>query len=107
LHGTPLTPQLLLGAYAQGLFPMAERRDSPELYWVSPEKRGVIPLETFHVPQRLARTVRAGRFTVTADRAFAEVMHSCAGRDETWINDEIIRLYTALFASGHARTARW
>jgi leucyl/phenylalanyl-tRNA---protein transferase len=106
LHGSPLTPQLLLGAYAQGLFPMAERRDSPELYWVSPEKRGVIPLETFHVPHRLARTVRTGAFTVTTDRAFAEVMQGCAesGREETWINDEIIWLYTALFAGGHAHS---
>jgi leucyl/phenylalanyl-tRNA---protein transferase len=104
LHGTPLTPQLLLGAYVRGLFPMAERRDSPDLYWVSPEKRGIIPLETFHVPHRLARTVRAGPFSVTADRAFAEVIRSCAGREETWINDEIVRLYTALFAGGHAHS---
>jgi leucyl/phenylalanyl-tRNA--protein transferase len=108
MHGTSLTPELLLGAYAQGLFPMAERRDSDELYWVSPEKRGVIPLENFHVPHRLARTVRAGHFTVTADRAFAEVMRGCAeaadGREESWINDEIVRLYTALFTGGHAHS---
>ncbi len=106
MHGTQITPQLLLNAYAQGLFPMAERRDSAELYWVSPEKRGIIPLDGFHVPRRLARTVRSGRFAVTADRAFAEVMRACAasGREETWINDEILRLYTALFAGGHAHS---
>jgi leucyl/phenylalanyl-tRNA--protein transferase len=109
MHGSPaLTPQLLLGAYAQGLFPMAERRDSAGLYWVSPEKRGIIPLDGFHVPHRLARTVRSGRFAVTADRAFGEVMVACAqpaeGREESWINDEILRLYTALFADGHAHS---
>src|SRR6185503_14605516 len=108
MHGTDLTPELVLAAYARGLFPMAERRDDPHLYWVSPEKRGVIPLDTFHVPRRLARTVRGGRFTVTTDRAFVEVMKGCAapraGRDKTWINSEILRLYTALAASGHAHS---
>ena len=68
MHGPLLTPQLLLSAYAQGLFPMAERRDDPTLYWVSPEMRGVIPLDGFHVPRRLARTVRSSRFTSPATR---------------------------------------
>jgi leucyl/phenylalanyl-tRNA--protein transferase len=109
LHGTSqLTPEILLRAYAEGLFPMAERRGDATLYWVSPEKRGVIPLDSFHVPHRLARTVRSGHFTVTADRAFREVMLACAapapGREETWINDEILRLYTALHAGGHAHS---
>jgi len=109
MHGTPkVTPDILLSAYAQGLFPMAERRDDPALYWVSPEQRGIIPLETFHVPHRLARTVRAGRFTVTANRAFTEVMKACAaprpGHEESWINDEILRLYTALHAGRHAHS---
>ena len=109
MHGTPrLTPEILLRAYAEGLFPMAERRGDPTLYWVSPEKRGIIPLDTFHVPHRLARTVRSGVFTVTADRAFRDVMEACAapapGREETWINDEILRLYCALHASGHAHS---
>jgi leucyl/phenylalanyl-tRNA--protein transferase len=98
----------LLRAYAEGLFPMAERRGDPTLYWVSPEKRGIIPLDGFHVPKRLARTVRSGSFTVTADRAFRAVMEACAapapGREESWINDEILRLYTALHASGHAHS---
>jgi leucyl/phenylalanyl-tRNA--protein transferase len=108
MHGTNLTPELVLAAYARGLFPMAEKREDPHLYWVSPEKRGVIPLDTFHVPRRLMRTMRAGRFTVTTDRAFVEVMKGCAapraGREETWINGEILRLYTALAASGHAHS---
>jgi leucyl/phenylalanyl-tRNA--protein transferase len=109
MHGTPqLTPDLLLRAYADGLFPMAERRGDPALYWVSPEQRGIIPLDHFHIPRRLARTVRSGRFTVTADKAFADVMRACAaparGREESWINDEILRLYIALHAGGHAHS---
>jgi leucyl/phenylalanyl-tRNA--protein transferase len=108
MHGTDLTPELVLAAYARGLFPMAERRDDPHLYWVSPEKRGVLPLEGFHVPHRLARTMRSGRFQITSDRAFVQVMKGCAapgpGREDTWINQEILRLYTALAASGHAHS---
>ena len=109
MHGTPrLTPEILLRAYAEGLFPMAERRGDPTLYWVSPEKRGIIPLNAFHVPHRLARTVRSGQFTVTADQAFTDVMLACAapapGREETWINSEILRLYSALHAGGHAHS---
>jgi len=109
MHGTNrLTPEILLRAYAEGLFPMAERRTDPLLYWVSPEKRGIIPLDAFHVPRRLARTVRGGPFTVTADRAFADVMTACAapapGRPESWINAEILRLYTALHTGGHAHS---
>ena len=108
MHGTDLTPELVLAAYARGLFPMAEKRDDPHLYWVSPEKRGVIPLDAFHVSHRLARTARSGKFAVTADRAFVAVMQGCAsprpGREDTWINGEILRLYTALAASGHAHS---
>lgn len=109
MHGQPiLTPALLLRAYAEGIFPMAEQRGEPELFWVSPEMRGIIPLDGFHVPKRLARTVKSGRFAVTADNAFADVMRACAeptpDRPESWINDEILRLYTALHASGHAHS---
>ena len=109
MHGTPrLTPEILLRAYAEGLFPMAERRGDPTLYWISPDKRGVIPLDGFHVPRRLARTVRSDIFELTSDRCFREVMEACAepapGRTESWINDEILRLYTALHASGHAHS---
>jgi leucyl/phenylalanyl-tRNA--protein transferase len=109
MHGTPpLTPDLVLRAYAEGIFPMAERRDDPQLYWVSPEQRGVLPLESFHVPRRLARTVKSDRFAVTSDLAFVDVMRACAGdargRANSWINAEIIRLYTALHAAGHAHS---
>jgi leucyl/phenylalanyl-tRNA--protein transferase len=109
MHGTPhLTPEILLRAYAEGLFPMAERRGDPTLYWVSPDKRGILPLDKLHVPRRLARTLRSERFTLTADMAFRDVMEACAapgpGRPESWINDEILRLYTALHAGGHAHS---
>jgi leucyl/phenylalanyl-tRNA---protein transferase len=109
MHGKPqVTPEILLAAYAQGIFPMAERRDDPTLFWVSPERRGVIPLNGFHVPRRLARTVRSDRFAVTSDAAFVHVMQACAeaapGRMQSWINAEIVRLYTALHVSGHAHS---
>lgn len=109
MHGQPiLTPALLLRAYAEGIFPMAEQRGDPELFWVSPEMRGIIPLDGFHVPKRLARTVKSERFDMTADLAFADVMRACAeptpDRPESWINDEILRLYTALHAAGHAHS---
>ncbi len=109
MHGSSrLTPAILLRAYAEGLFPMAERRDDPTLFWVSPERRGMMPLDAFHVPKRLARTVRSDQFTVTADRAFTDVMLACAApaedREESWINSEIVRLYTALHASGSAHS---
>ena len=108
MHGPKLTPDLLLRAYAEGLFPMAERRDDPALYWVSPERRGIIPLDGFHVPRRLARTMRGAPFTITSDTAFDEVIRACGapapGREESWINDEIVRLYDALHAGGHAHS---
>jgi leucyl/phenylalanyl-tRNA--protein transferase len=109
MHGQPiLTPTILLRAYAEGIFPMAERRGDSDLFWVSPEMRGIIPLDAFHIPRRLARTVRSDRFKVTADMAFADVMCACAepapDRPESWINDEILRLYTALHAAGHAHS---
>ena len=106
--GFRLTPEILLSAYAEGLFPMAERRGDPNLYWISPEARGVIPLDGFHVSRRLARTVRNGRFDVRIDTAFDTVIRACAapapGREESWINDEILRLYSALFARGAAHS---
>ena len=109
MHGSaPLTAEVILHAYAQGIFPMAERGDAPDLYWVSPELRGIIPLNSFHIPKRLARTVRRNRFVVTSDTVFADVIRACAqsveGRPNTWINSEIIRLYTALHAAGHAHS---
>ena len=105
---TTLTPEILLQAYAVGLFPMAEARDDPTLYWIDPEKRGIIPLESFHLPRSLRRTLRRGRFTVHADTAFEAVMRGCAearpGRSTTWINDEILELYATLHTMGRAHS---
>lgn len=96
----PLTPDVLLRAYSVGLFPMAERRDDPTLYWIDPEKRGVLPLDQFHPSRRLCRTVRQNRFEVRCDTAFADVIRACAmpapGRADSWINNEIIELYCEL-----------
>ncbi len=103
-----LTPEMVLRAYARGLFPMAEGRDDPRLYWVDPEMRGIIPLEAFHVPRRVARRVRSGAFEIRVDTACAEVIERCAeaarGRDDTWINDEIVALYGALHRAGYVHS---
>jgi leucyl/phenylalanyl-tRNA---protein transferase len=103
-----ITPEVMLKAYACGIFPMAENADDPALYWIEPEKRGIIPLRGFHVPTRLARTIRAERFTVLADRDFEAVIEGCAapapGRPHTWINDRIRRLYRGLYDIGHCHT---
>jgi leucyl/phenylalanyl-tRNA--protein transferase len=105
---TSLTPELLLRAYAAGIFPMAESSDDPELFWVDPIHRGILPLEAFHVPRRLKRTLRSDRFAVTCDRDFAAIMRGCAeptaDRPQTWINDEILRIYTALHEQGFAHS---
>lgn len=103
-----LTPEILLQAYAAGIFPMAESADDPELFWVDPKRRGIIPLDAFHVPRRLKRVLRRGGFAVRADTAFTAVMRGCAEASETrpstWINDEIVRLYSALHAAGMAHS---
>ncbi|MBT5047569.1 MAG: leucyl/phenylalanyl-tRNA--protein transferase [Rhodospirillaceae bacterium] len=103
-----LSPEILLRAYAVGLFPMAERHDDSTLYWIDPEKRGIIPLDTFHIPRRLRRQVRAGRFEIRCDSAFEDVIRYCAkpadDRKETWINEEIIRLYVDLHKMGRAHS---
>ena len=103
-----LTPEVLLKAYACGIFPMAESADDPALYWVEPEKRGIIPLDGFHVPTRLARTVRRSRFTVVCNRDFDGVIDGCAApgphRARTWINPKIRSLYRGLFEIGHCHT---
>ncbi len=103
-----LDVDLLLRAYAHGIFPMARRRNDRELYFVSPEERGIIPFESFHVPRRLARTVRGDRFAVRVDTAFHEVITSCAeaapDREESWINAEIVSLYAQLYRIGHAHS---
>lgn len=103
---TKLTPEILLRAYAVGLFPMAERRDDPTLFWIDPEKRGILPLDGFHVSRRLRRTVRSGRYEVRCNTAFDDVVRACAApgpnREDTWINDEILSLYGDLHALGRA-----
>jgi leucyl/phenylalanyl-tRNA---protein transferase len=103
-----ITPEVLLRAYACGIFPMAESADDPTLFWVEPELRGVIPLDGFRVASRLARTVRSDVFTVTVNQAFKAVMAGCAapqpGREETWINRRIRELYTGLFTIGHCHS---
>ena len=103
-----ITPQILLRAYACGIFPMAESADDPTLFWVEPEMRGVIPLDGFRVSSRLARTVRSDAFTVTVNRAFNAVIAGCAapqaGREDTWINKRIRDLYTGLHHLGHCHS---
>lgn len=95
-----LTPGLLLNAYAEGVFPMAQSADDPEIFWFDPALRGVLPLEKFHIPRSLAKRVRRPDYRVSVDRAFNAVLDGCAAREETWINDEIRRLYNALFEIG-------
>jgi leucyl/phenylalanyl-tRNA---protein transferase len=103
-----ITPDVLLKAYACGIFPMAESADDPALYWIEPECRGVIPLDRFHVPARLARTVRSDCFTVAVDRDFDAVISGRAqpapGRARTWINGRIHHLYRKLYERGDCHT---
>jgi leucyl/phenylalanyl-tRNA---protein transferase len=103
-----ITPEVLLKAYACGIFPMAEDADDPALYWIEPEKRGIIPLEGFHIPGRLARTVRTTPFTVWVNRDFDAVIAGCAepksGRARTWINQRIRGLYRKLHDAGHCHS---
>jgi len=103
-----LTPELIVRAYQAGIFPMAEDAGSPDLFWVSPQQRGIIPLDGFHISRRLARTLRTHPYSVRIDTDFAGVVEGCAtagvDRDSTWINAEIRRLYGALFERGIAHT---
>ena len=99
-----ITPDILLRAYSIGLFPMAESREAANLFWVEPEERGVFPLDRLIVSKRLAKTVRSDRFDIRADHDFEAVIEACADRDKTWINAEIMRLYSELFARGHAHS---
>ena len=105
---TELTAGLLLKAYAIGVFPMAERRDSPDVVWIEPDVRGILPLDHFHIPRSLNKTLRKNPFEITVDRAFEAVMQGCAeaapGRENTWINDIILRLYGELYGMGHAHS---
>src|SRR5271155_105168 len=103
-----ITPEVLLKAYACGIFPMAESAEDPALYWIEPERRGIIPLDRFHVSSRLARTVRSDRFGVVVDRNFDAVLDGCSdpmpGRTRTWINGRIRNLYRKLHERGDCHT---
>lgn len=103
-----VTPELLLRAYRVGLFPMAENRRGSRLYWLDPEHRGVLPLDTFHLPRRLLRTVLRGPYVATADQDFPAVIAGCAdsapGREDTWINRDIERLFGELHHAGVAHS---
>src|SRR5580692_8553057 len=103
-----ITADLMLRAYRHGLFPMAETRRGERLYWLDPERRGVLPLDRFHLPRRLARTVLSDTFDVTVDQDFAATIAGCAqsapGRDDTWINPQIERLFSELHQLGHAHS---
>lgn len=99
-----LTPELLLGAYAAGIFPMAESQDAPDVYWVEPQQRGIIPLDGFHISRSLARHMRKSDIKGTLNLAFEEVLDGCADRDETWINETIRDLMVALHDRGFAHS---
>ena len=99
-----IDPDLLLRAYAIGVFPMSDSRDATEIFWVEPRKRAIIPIDTFRLSRSLRRAVRSGIFTVTADKAFAEVVARCAAREETWINRQIEESYSLLHERDHAHS---
>lgn len=103
-----ITPEVLLKAYACGIFPMSEGADDPGLFWVEPRERGILPLDEFHVPRSLARTIRRGTFEIRRDTAFDRVLRLCAeatnDRPQTWINERILELYTELHRMGHAHS---
>ncbi|HVJ55429.1 MAG TPA: leucyl/phenylalanyl-tRNA--protein transferase [Aliidongia sp.] len=105
---TVLTPDLLLRAYAAGIFPMADSAEDPEIFWVDPEWRGIIPLDKFHIPGRLRRTLKQQSFEIRCDTAFEAVIRGCAApapdRPRTWINEEIVSLYSELFQRGLAHS---
>ena len=103
-----ITPDILLRAYAVGVFPMSEGADDPGLFWVDPDQRGVLPLDSFHIPRKLRRVVRKGQFEVRVDHDFGGTVRACAeptpARPESWINPEIERLYSELHARGHGHS---
>lgn len=103
-----LSPELLLCAYASGVFPMANDRFDPTIHWIEPRRRGILPLEAFHVPRSLRKVVRQARFEIRVDSAFAQVIGACAAsrpeRPRTWLNDELLELYCALHERGFAHS---
>lgn len=107
-NSEPLTPQFLLEAYASGYFPMADDADSSELFWLSPDMRGVMPLDGLHISKSLTKTIKTHPFEIRYDSAFLQVMQACAEptaeRPQTWINEEIINIYSELFLMGLAHS---
>ena len=99
-----LDPDLLLRAYSIGVFPMADSRDAPDIYWVEPRRRAIIPLDRFRLSRSLKKTLRTGIYKVTTDQAFADVIAECARREETWINEDIEQSYIQLHGRGHAHS---
>ncbi|MGR3636956.1 MAG: leucyl/phenylalanyl-tRNA--protein transferase [Shimia sp.] len=99
-----LTPELLMRAYSMGVFPMSEHRDDPDIFWVDPIRRGIFPLDSFHISRSLARAIRREDHVATLSQDFEGVLDACADRSETWISAEIHRLYMALHAEGKAHS---
>ncbi len=99
-----LSSHLILNAYARGIFPMSEARDDDGVFWVDPERRGIIPLDGFHISRSLRKKIMKDPFDVRVDTDFTGVIHACADREETWINDEIFSIYLELFKNGHAHS---
>jgi leucyl/phenylalanyl-tRNA--protein transferase len=107
-HRPPIPVETLLLAYRSGIFPMADKRDDPEVFWVEPRERAIIPLDGLHISKSLRKTIRADRFTVTVDRAFEQVIRTCAeprtDHPETWISERIVQSYLGLHRAGHAHS---
>ena len=106
MHGTAdeITPDILLRAYAMGIFPMSDGRDDPEIQWIDPRRRGVMPLDGFHISRSLAKCLRTGQFRISTDTAFDAVVTACSDRGETWISHRIQRLYLQLHHLGFAHS---
>ncbi|WP_050522698.1 leucyl/phenylalanyl-tRNA--protein transferase [Pseudorhodobacter wandonensis] len=100
----PVTPQLLLSAYAAGVFPMAESSTSTEMHWVDPSRRGIFELENFHISRSLSQSIARCKYRIRVNHDFAATVAACADRQETWINDEIFTLYQALHTAGFAHS---
>tara|TARA_R110002096_G_scaffold97354_5_gene217099 strand:+ start:8573 stop:9160 length:588 start_codon:yes stop_codon:yes gene_type:complete len=100
----PLTPEILLRGYANGVFPMADSADDDDVYWVQPQMRGILPLNGFHVSRSLRRAINRADYTITFDTQFDDVVRGCADRNETWINAKIFKQYQHLHSIGHAHS---
>lgn len=103
-----ITPELILAAYARGMFPMADSADADDVYWYDPELRGQLPINALHIPRKLKKFIKKGRYKVSFDAAFSDVIHACAdiypGREDTWINAQIREVFESLYYAGHAHS---